>query len=394
MMKFDEIEIGQKAVIEHRITLEDIQKFVDLTGDDNKLHVDDEFASRTTFKKPVVHGMLGASFISTIIGTRLPGDGALWYSQKLDFLLPVRVGDLIKIQAEVIKKHDKSSSIELSTDIYNQNKEKVTSGLAHVKLIQQEDEPKNIKKKEKEKVAIVIGGSGGIGEATCYRLSKDNYNIIIHYNSNKKAAMKVRDHILKLGGNAICLRADITKIDEISLLVETTLRKFGSITALINCSTPPLPNIKFKDLEWVEIQNQINVNVMGAFNVCKSVVPVMVNQGYGKIVHITSQAIEQVKGDWIHYITAKSALHGLTKSLAFELAPNGINVNLVSPGLTDTGLVANMPEKSKKLTAAKSPLRRIANTEDVANSISYLCSENANYLSGETIRINGGQVMI
>ena len=103
-MKFEEIEIGQKAEITHRITLDDLQSFVKITGDDNQLHVNEEFASRTSFKKPVVHGMLGASFISTIIGTRIPGDGALWYEQHLEFLMPVRVGDEISIRAEVVKK--------------------------------------------------------------------------------------------------------------------------------------------------------------------------------------------------------------------------------------------------------------------------------------------------
>ena len=116
------------AEIKHKITKKDIDKFVDLTGDDNKLHIDEDYAKKTSFKKPVVHGMLGASFISTIIGTKLPGDGALWFSQTLNFLLPVRVGDEIVIK-EVIK-NDRDKSIELSTEIFNQNFQKVTSGIS------------------------------------------------------------------------------------------------------------------------------------------------------------------------------------------------------------------------------------------------------------------------
>ena len=85
-MKYGEIKVGDKATLQHKITQNDIEKFVDLTGDDNKLHIDKDYAARTSFKKPVVHGMLGASFISTIIGTKLPGDGALWFSQTLEFL--------------------------------------------------------------------------------------------------------------------------------------------------------------------------------------------------------------------------------------------------------------------------------------------------------------------
>ena len=103
--------------ITHLITQEDVNKFADLTGDDNKLHLDEKYASKTSFKKPVVHGMLGASFISTIIGTEIPGDGALWFSQTLEFLLPVRVGDEITVMAEVTKKRDRDQAIELKVKI-------------------------------------------------------------------------------------------------------------------------------------------------------------------------------------------------------------------------------------------------------------------------------------
>src|SRR6187402_1989302 len=107
MKTYAEINVGDKETLSHKISKQDIDKFVQLTGDDNKLHVDEAFAGTTQFKKPVVHGMLGASFISTIIGTKLPGDGALWFSQTLEFLLPVRIGDDLTVVAEVIKKHDK-----------------------------------------------------------------------------------------------------------------------------------------------------------------------------------------------------------------------------------------------------------------------------------------------
>ena len=136
MNKYDSIKIGDTAEIVHKITSDDVSKFVELTGDDNKLHINEDYASQTSFKKTVVHGMLGASFISTIIGTKLPGDGALWFSQSIEFLLPVRVGDIITIQAKVVKKIDRTKTIELSTDIFNQHKQKVTSGFSKVKVVE------------------------------------------------------------------------------------------------------------------------------------------------------------------------------------------------------------------------------------------------------------------
>ena len=115
---------------------------------------------------------------------------------------------------------------------------------------------------------------------------------------------------------------------------------------------------------------------------------------YGKIVFITTQSTEQMQSNLIHYITAKSALNGLAKALAFELAHKGIRVNLVSPGMTNTSLISDFPEKVKLITAARTPLRRLAEPQDIADTISYLVSEKSDFLTGETIRVNGGQVMI
>ena len=114
----------------------------------------------------------------------------------------------------------------------------------------------------------------------------------------------------------------------------------------------------------------------------------------GKVVFITTQYTEQIQSELIHYITAKSALNGFAKALAIELAPKGIRVNLVSPGMTDTELIADVPEKIKLLTSAKTPLKRLAKPKDIANTVSYLLSRQSDFLTGETIRVNGGQVMI
>src|SRR3972149_10588799 len=141
MSKFEDIKIGDRAELKHVITQNVIEKFVELTGDDNKLHIDKEYASKTIFKKPVAHGMLGASFISTVIGTKLPGDGAVWFAQNLEFLLPVRVGDTLVVKAEVMNKIERTETIELKTEIFNQNKQKVTTGMAKVKVVEQKKVP-------------------------------------------------------------------------------------------------------------------------------------------------------------------------------------------------------------------------------------------------------------
>ena len=392
MRKFHEIEVGEVAEITHKITQSDIDSFVKLTGDDNKIHVDREFAKETSFKRPVVHGMLGASFISTVIGTKLPGDGAVWYSQNLEFLRPVRINDIITVRAEVLKKFENNKTLELSTKISNQSGQKVVDGTAKVQLVESKRKENEKAEKYPQKVAVVFGATGGIGFATSLQLAEDGFDIVIHYHHNKEKAEHLRTKILGLGRKSVIVKADIIDIDAVREAITETTRKFGSILAVVNSTTINVPDIKFQELNWDTVEKHFDLSVKGAFNIVKCVVPIMKENKYGKIIHLTTQYIETVSPDLIHYITAKSALSGFTKALAFDLAPMGIRVNMVSPGMTDTDLIADIPEKSRLLAAAKTPLRRIATPEDIAGAVSFLVSNKSDFLVGETIRVNGGQV--
>jgi 3-oxoacyl-[acyl-carrier protein] reductase len=396
MKKYTDIQIGDKETLLHVISKTDIEKFVELTGDDNKLHIDEKFAGTTAFKKPVVHGMLGASFISTVIGTKLPGDGALWFSQTLEFLLPVRVGDELTIVAEVIKKNDKEQIIELKTDIFNQNRQIVTKGIAKVKVIEQQvpEAAPTAVENAGPGTALVIGGTGGIGMATCLQLAKDGFDVVIHYHKNKDKAEAIRAQVEALGQKAILFQADILNAGEIQEMVNRSIRVFEKIDVLVNCAAAVIPNIKFEDLTWDDYVHQLELNIKSAFNLIKAVSPGMIGKGYGKIINVGSLAADKPNSDWSHYITAKSALVGLTRSLALELAPKGIRINMVTPGLISTDLTADIPEKTKLITAAQTPLRRLALTADVAGAISFLASTKSNFITGENIRINGGQVML
>jgi 3-oxoacyl-[acyl-carrier protein] reductase len=394
MKNYEEINIGDTAEIKHTIIQTDIEKFVDLTGDDNKLHVDEDYASTTSFKKPVAHGMLGATFISTIIGTKLPGDGALWYSQNLEFLQPVRVGDELRITAKVIKKIDRTKTIELQTDIYNQHKQKVTTGISKVKLVEVNLPKGKAKKIKPKKTALIIGSTGGIGSATCLQLAKDGFEIAIHYYKNKNKAENLKKQIEKLGRKAVIVSGDIISPEDIIEIKEKSMRVIGNISIIVNCSTIPVPNIKFADLEWGDMRAHYDINIKGSFNLLREFVPDWEKAQFGKFISLTTLATEKPNAQWLPYITSKTALNGFVKALAFELAPKGIRINLVSPGMVDTQLIADIPEKVRLLSAAQTPLRILATAEDVAGAISFLASDKSNYLTGETIRVNGGQFML
>ena len=226
MKKFDEIKVGDVAKYHHKITQVDIDDFIELTGDDNRLHTEGAYASKTIIKKPIVHGMLGASFISTLIGTKLPGDGALWTSQQLDFLAPVRVGDEITIVAEVIKKIKRDKSIELKTEIYNQHKKKVTSGKAAVRVL--EPANRNVKKdrrRKRRKVALVMGGTGDIGQEVALGLARDDFSVVIQYRNNRKVATSLKRKIEKNGGECYIVWADMMEERSLEEIVGSSLEE-------------------------------------------------------------------------------------------------------------------------------------------------------------------------
>lgn len=392
-MLFKDIKIGYRDEFTHLITERDVQRFTELTGDDNRLHIDAEYAAKTSFKKPVAHGMLSASFISTMIGTRIPGEGALWLKQDLEFLLPVRIGDTITVQAEVITKSERDNTIKLSTHIFNQKKQKVISGTALVKVPEEIQKPE-ISESTPPKTAIIIGASGEIGRAITELLDAEGYRLALHYFSNRAALDELILKIDKSGKKHKIYNADISDNIQVTNMVNRVISDMNSITALINCATLPLDRLSFESASWEDVEYQISNQIKGAFNLIKSVLPEMKKNRYGKIIHISTLAADQPVPGMFTYITSKSGLNGMLKSLAVELAGHGIRVNMVSPGFIDTQLNLDVSEKNKMLIAAKTPLKRLGTAQDVAFAVKFLISPGSDFITGETIRVNGGQIMI
>jgi 3-oxoacyl-[acyl-carrier protein] reductase len=394
MKKFDAFKIGDQASIVHVVTEKDIEAFTKLSGDDNRLHTDPEFASRTYLKKPVAHGMLGASFVSTIIGTKLPGDGALWFSQTFEFLKPVRLGDEITIQATVIKKYERDQILELETNIFNQDKQKCTTGFAKVKVVDVAPPAIVNTADESTKTVLVTGATGGIGTATCLELAKKGFDILINYNSNKSQALDLQNKIKEFGRKAFIFQANIADETKLAELEELIARNEIVLAGLVHCATPRLSSLGVLDVSYADIQKQIDTNLKGFINLVKLVAPIFINRKYGKVVVLSTQAVDRPVANMAHYIASKSALVGFAKSMAIELGPKGIRTNIVSPGMTDTDLIADMSLKARLIVEASSPLRRLAQPQEVAAGIAFLVSKDSDYINGETIRINGGQVII
>jgi 3-oxoacyl-[acyl-carrier protein] reductase len=392
---YDAIEVGETQTLTKKITEADVRKFVDMTGDDNPLHVDRAYAETTSFKDIVVHGMLGASFISTVIGTKLPGKGALWVSQNMEFLQPVRLGDVLTISVTVQKKFERERLLELDTRIVNQNQQLILTGIGKVKVlvnIAPEAEPDM---DARPRVAIVTGGAGGIGRAICLRLAADGYHVVVNYRGQADRATQIASEI-NAGGTskAIAVQMDISTAEGAGELYETALKAFGAVDVLVNNASPRISPKQFGATSWNDVQQQIDVQVKGAFLMTKAVVPDMSARKWGRIVNITSQVIDGPPSvTWTGYAMAKGALNVFSKYMAAELGPEGITVNCVSPGMCETILIGDIPEKAQLMIARQTPLRRLAKPADVASAVAYLVSDDACFVTGHTVAVNGGMVM-
>lgn len=392
---FNAITVGQTQMLVRTISEADVRNFVEMTGDDNPLHVDRKFAEMTTFKDIVVHGMLGASFISTIIGTKLPGPGALWVSQNMEFLLPVRLGDVLTVRATVLKKYERERLLELETLIFNQNQQVVLKGVGKVKLLVDTTTSSQPILNASARVAIVTGGAGGIGRAICQRLADNGYHVVINYLGQADRAKNIASEINSKGKTkALAVQADISTEFGAQVLYDASIKAFDCVSVLINNASPRIHPKSLQASSWSDVQKQIDVQVKGAFLMTRLVAPQMGVRKWGRIVNVTSQVLEGSPSvSWTGYAMAKGALHLFSKYMAAELGPLGITVNCVSPGMCETGLIGDIPEKTQLMVARQTPLRRLAQPQDVAAAVAYLVSEDANFVTGDTLAVNGGIVM-
>ena len=238
----------------------------------------------------------------------------------------------------------------------------------------------------KKKVAFVTGGSGGIGKSICLKLIKSGFNVAIGYKTNKKTANN-----LTKKNHAIAIQVDITSRKSIKRGIQSCKKFFDqNIDVLINNAaiSQEKPFEKISDADW---DHMFASNLRGAFSFSQEVIPHMIKSKWGRIVNVAS-----IGGQWggrnqIHYAASKAGLINLTISLAKLYSKKGITTNAVSPGLVKTDLIANeLKTTSGKNKVKQIPIGRIADTDEVADVVNFLCSNDASYITGQTINVNGG----
>jgi 3-oxoacyl-[acyl-carrier protein] reductase len=244
--------------------------------------------------------------------------------------------------------------------------------------------------------ALITGASSGIGAATARLFAHLGARVAIGYNRNSQGAVGVQNSIQQIGGTAISIQADMLHAAEIVRLVKETAAKLGPIDILVNNAGSLVERLTFDKMTEARWDEVINLNLKSAMLAAQAVAPSMIERKHGSIVNIVSIAGRNGGGPGAGaYATAKGGLITLTKALAKEFAPHGIRVNAVSPGVIDTPFheVFSTPEMMANFVKGI-PMGRVGTSEEVAKVIAFLASEAASYIVGETIEVNGGQLML
>ncbi len=243
-----------------------------------------------------------------------------------------------------------------------------------------------------KKTVIITGASKGIGAATAILFAQKGYNVVINYNSSFESADILCRSLVENGFSAVLHKANVANKLEVDLMIKETIYKFGSVDVLINNAGVSYQNL-ITDTDEVDFDNIMDVNLKGVFNCCKAVTSPMVEAKCGKIINISSIWGQVGASCEVAYSAAKAGVIGLTKALAKELAPSGITVNCIAPGLIETSMNAHLTEEDINSFVEEIPVGRMGNAEEIAAAAFFLASDEANYITGQVLGINGGYVV-
>lgn len=242
------------------------------------------------------------------------------------------------------------------------------------------------------KVALVTGGSRGIGRAIALKLAENGADVAINYAGNTAAAEEVKAAIEQMGRKALLIQCSVADTDGVPAMVNQVVKELGRLDILVNNAGITRDGLlmRMKEADWDDV---MNTNLKGVYNCSKAVMRTMMKQKSGRIVNMASVVGEMGNAGQANYAAAKAGVIGFTKSLAKEVASRGITVNAIAPGFIATDMTSVLSDDQKAEMARTIPLGRAGQPEDVANAVLFLASEGAAYITGQVLNVDGGMVM-
>ena len=242
------------------------------------------------------------------------------------------------------------------------------------------------------KVAIVTGASRGIGRAVAINLAQSGADVVVNYSGSEGAAQETVEAVQALGRKAIKIKANVANVDEVASMVEEAHKEFGHIDILVNNAGITRDGLlmRMKDEDFDAV---IDINLKGVYLVTKAVSKIMMKQRYGRIISMSSVVGVMGNAGQVNYSASKAGIIGMTMSLAREVGSRGITVNAIAPGFIKTAMTDVLPDDIKDSMAKQIPLGVFGEVSDIANTVVFLASDDAKYITGQTIHVDGGMAM-
>lgn len=242
------------------------------------------------------------------------------------------------------------------------------------------------------KSALVTGASRGIGRSIAFQLAEEGYNVAVNYAGSKEKAEAVVEEIKAKGVDSFAIQANVADADEVKAMIKEVVSQFGSLDVLVNNAGITRDNLlmRMKEQEWDDV---IDTNLKGVFNCIQKATPQMLRQRSGAIINLSSVVGAVGNPGQANYVATKAGVIGLTKSAARELASRGITVNAVAPGFIVSDMTDALSDELKEQMLTQIPLARFGQDTDIANTVAFLASDKAKYITGQTIHVNGGMYM-
>lgn len=367
-----------------------VEAFADFSQDFNPVHVDAAAARDYGYSKPFAHGAILSAVLSRIIGMKVPGPGAVWMNQNMEWIKPVYLGDQIEVEVTLAKYSRGAGIFELEIVTRNQKGEIVMEGNAKVKQGQKLS-GNNPHISNDHRIALVTGGSRGIGAAIAKTLGNAGFKVALIYNQSKSEAEAVVEKIKPVeNAKAIAIQADLQDARQTKSMLTEVTKQIGNPDIVIHAATPPLSYKEIGELTREDFQDYLDMYLMTAHDLVRLTAASMSKKRYGRYVFLGTSALFHPTKKMAAYITAKYALLGYMRSMAFELGASGITANMISPSMAVTDLTEGVPARLKEIEASKSPLRRLVTPQDIADTTAFLVSDAAAYLNGVNMPLTGG----
>ncbi|MGB9437281.1 MAG: 3-oxoacyl-[acyl-carrier-protein] reductase [Desulfobacterales bacterium] len=243
-----------------------------------------------------------------------------------------------------------------------------------------------------KRTILITGGSRGIGRGICIAFAHADNHIYFNYSSDGEAAVQTEKLVAAAGGSATGQRVNVASQKEVSELVKRALDETGRIDVLVNNAgiTRDGLIVRMKEADWDDV---LNINLKGTFNCIKAASKIMLKQRYGRIINVSSVVGVSGNPGQANYVASKAGIIGLSKAVAKELASRNITVNVVAPGFIETDMTASLPDKARAAMVAQIPLGRAGTARDIAATVVFLASDQADYITGQVIHVSGGMYM-